>query len=64
MSKLAREFFDSIVTSVHRAWGPWRLADSSPAIDHDPNVRAGGYESHQVQAGLFGVLVSTREPRY
>jgi hypothetical protein len=64
MSKLAKELFHSIATFVHRARGPWRLAHASETIHHDPNARAGGYESDQVKAGLFGVLVSNRDSRF
>jgi len=64
MSKLAKDLFHSIATSVQRAWGPWRRARASQTIAHDPNARAGGYESHQVNAGLFGVLVSNRNSRF
>jgi hypothetical protein len=60
MIKLAKELSFFLSTAMQRVWGP----HASPAIEHDPNARAGNYESHQVNAGLFGVLVSNRESRF
>lgn len=63
MSKFAQKFLRPIV-ALMRGSGLRSYAPAREAVYHDPNVRAGGYDSRQANPGLFGLLVSTRDSRY